>query len=63
MCSVCACVLILSSLCGCFGLERSEKERLRKHNMLVEPIERQEHEQFFSYPEMEVQEREAYPWE
>lgn len=61
---MCVCVLlILSGLSGCFGLEKSAKEKLRKHNLVIKPIERQAHEQFFPCPEIELQKREAYPWE
>ncbi|NGX50715.1 MAG: hypothetical protein K1060chlam2_00565 [Chlamydiae bacterium] len=56
-------LFILSTLVGCSGLERSEQKKVRQQNLTVSPIERQEDEVFFPFPEIKVQKRASYPWE
>jgi hypothetical protein len=56
-------LFILSSLVGCSGLEKSEQKKIRQHNLIIMPIERQEDEELFPFPKIEVHKYDAYPWE
>jgi len=54
---------ILSSLLSCSGLEKAEKKRERKRNLLTSPIQRQCDEDFFSLKAPVQVVRKSYPWE
>ena len=56
-------ILIISGLAGCSGLEKSEKKKIRQHNLTIAPIQRQEDEILFPFPKIEIQKRDSYPWE
>lgn len=55
--------LILSSLLGCSGLEKSEEKKVRKQNLTISPIQRQSNEVLFSLPAPTLKTRTPYPWE
>ena len=48
---------------ACSGLEKSEKERLRKQNAKGEYIYRRKYDHLYSQQEPKPQERARYPWE
>ncbi len=48
---------------GCSGLEKGEKEKLRRQNVHVEPIFRLHDEVHYSIPTIQGRIRENYPWE
>jgi hypothetical protein len=54
---------LLFVLSGCSGLERSEKEKVRKQNQTLEPIYRNRGDQFAKIISPEHTPRSPYPWE
>lgn len=54
---------LLVSFSGCGGLEESEKEKLRRANMVAERIYRGHDEERYRIEPSRQRVREAYPWE
>ncbi|MCP5505635.1 MAG: hypothetical protein H7A38_01990 [Chlamydiales bacterium] len=55
--------LIISTLVGCSGLEKSEEKKVRTSNLVIAPIQRQSDESLFPISAAEIKKRAPYPWE
>jgi len=56
-------LLLLLLLCGCSGLEKSAKEKIRQNNLVVDPILRRSADHHYAISEVSFHPREKYPWE